>query len=120
MKYTETHEWIAIDQERGIVGISNHAQKEIGEIVFVPLPSVGQKIEAGEEVAVLESTKAAADIYSPVSGEVVEINPNVVEDPSLLNSSPEKEGWLFKIAFSRLSELDTLLDHLQYFQLCES
>ena len=117
MKYTDSHEWVMIEDETGIVGISKHAQKELGEVVYVEFPKVGQMIKAGEEIAVLESTKAAADIYSPVSGTIVAINENVKEDPSILNNSPENEGWLFKIALVDLSELDTLLDHQQYLEL---
>lgn len=117
MKYTESHEWIIAKKKIGRVGISAYAQKELGDVVYIQLPKVGQKVEAGEEVAVLESTKAAADIYSPVSGEITAINPKVAEDPTLLNRSPENEGWLFEIALSDPSELDTLLDDQQYLHL---
>ncbi len=117
MKYTDSHEWIHFEEEASTVGISEHAQKELGEIVYVQLPVVGQRVEAGEEIAVLESTKAAADIYSPASGEIVAINERAKENPSLLNTSPEKDGWLFKIAIADASELDSLLDHQQYRQL---
>jgi len=117
MKYTNTHEWIVIEGEEGIVGISEHAQKELGEIVYIQLPKIGQKVKAGEEVVVLESTKAAADMYSPVSGEIIAINERAKENPNLLNNSPEKEGWLFKIALFESSELDTLLNHQQYLQM---
>lgn len=117
LKYTDSHEWVAIEGEIGVVGISTHAQKELGEVVFIQLPKVGEKVDAGCEIAVLESTKAAADIYCPISGTIVAVNERVKEDPSILNSSPEREGWLFKIAVSDLSELDTLLDHQQYLQL---
>ena len=113
MKYTQTHEWIRLNQgEEGIatVGISDHAQKELGEIVFVQLPKVGQKLEAGAESAVLESTKAASDIYSPVAGEVIEVNQQLLEDPSLLNTSAEDKGWLYKIVVYDLAALDTLLE----------
>ena len=117
MNYTDSHEWIAIEGEMGTVGVSTHAQKELGEVVFIQLPKVGDKVEAGSEIAVLESTKAAADIYCPVSGTIVAINEHVKNDPNILNTSPEKEGWLFKIALSDLSELDTLLSDQQYLQL---
>ncbi|NGX37318.1 MAG: Glycine cleavage system H protein [Chlamydiae bacterium] len=117
LKYTDSHEWVAIEGEIGVVGISTHAQKELGEVVFIQLPKVGEKVDAGCEIAVLESTKAAADIYCPISGTIVAVNERVKDDPSILNSSPEREGWLFKIAVSDLSELDTLLDHQQYLQL---
>jgi glycine cleavage system H protein len=113
MKYTESHEWV----EKGRVGISSYASEELGNVVYIELPKVGQKVEAGQEVAILESTKAAADIYSPVSGTITAINQKLTEDPSLLNSSPEKEGWLFEIALSDASELDSLLSQEQYLQM---
>lgn len=117
MKYTDSHEWIQFEGETGVVGISAHAQKELGEIVYIELPLVGQTVQKGDEVVVLESTKAAADIYSPVSGTIIAINENVKRDPNLLNASPEKEGWLFKIAVSNVAECETLLDHHKYLEL---
>jgi len=96
------------------VGITEHAQKELGEIVFIQLPKVGEKIKAKQEVVILESTKAAADIYTPVSGTIIEVNEHVVEDPNLLNNAPEGDGWLFKVAIENESELDTLLDEEKY------
>lgn len=113
MKYTESHEWV----EKGKVGISSYASQELGNVVYIELPKVGQKVEAGQEVAILESTKAAADIYSPVSGTITAINQKLTEDPSLLNSSPEKDGWLFEISLSDASELDSLLSQEQYLQM---
>lgn len=115
MKYTESHEWI--NPLNGCVGISEHAQEELGEVVYVQLPYVGQQVEAGDEVAVLESTKAAADIYCPVSGKILAVNEQVRENPSLINASSEKEGWLFKIEMTDASELDSLLDRDLYHQL---
>lgn len=117
MKYSESHEWVSIENELAIVGISNHAQDELGEIVYVELPNVGDTVEAGKEIAVLESTKAAADIYSPLSGTIIEVNERVKQDPSLLNNAPESEGWIFKVAPSDLSQLDSLLDETQYLLL---
>ncbi len=117
MKYTDTHEWIQIKENEGIVGISTHAQHELGEVVYVELPRVGTQLQAGEEAAVIESTKAASDIYSPVSGTVIAVNERVKENPALINSSSEEEGWLFKIFIGNRSELDSLLDHPQYLQL---
>ncbi len=108
MKYAETHEWIDVKEEKGRVGISSHAQKELGDIVYVELPKVGQEVKAGEEIAVLESTKAAADIYSPVSGKVTHVNEKVREDPSLMNTDPEGEGYLFELALTHPEELETL------------
>lgn len=118
MKYTDSHEWF--NKETGQVGISHHAQDELGEVVYIELPLVGQHVEAGEEVAVLESTKAAADIYAPVSGKIVAVNDKVKETPSLLNTSPEEEGWLFEIEARDLSQLDSLLDSDAYHQLLSS
>lgn len=117
MKYTESHEWIAIQNQVGKVGITSYAQEELGDVVYIELPKVGQKVEAGQEVAVLESTKAAADIYSPISGTITAINQKLTNDPSLLNRSPESEGWLFEIAPSDASELDSLLTREQYLQM---
>ena len=116
MKYAETHEWIDANKGKGRVGISIHAQKELGEIVYVELPKVGQEVKAGEEVAVLESTKAAADIYSPVSGKITAINEKVKEDPSLMNTSPEGEGYLFEITLTHPEELEALTSKDEYHQ----
>lgn len=110
MKYTDTHEWIVVENEIGTVGITPHAQKELGEVVFVELPKVGKNVDKGKEAAVLESTKAAVDIYSPVSGEILEINSQLTQSPQLINQSPENEGWIFKIRLSNREELETLLD----------
>lgn len=112
-KYSPSHEWIQIDGEIGTVGITKYAQEELGEIVYVQLPTLGKKISTGEEVAVLESTKAAADIYAPVSGEIVEVNTSLQENVSSLNKDPEQEGWLFKILLSNQEE-SILLNHDQY------
>jgi len=109
MKYTDSHEWIDPKGETGRVGISAEAQKELGEIVYVELPKVGDEVMQGEEIAVLESTKAAADIYSPVSGKVVSVNERLKEDPSLMNTAPEGEGYLFEIALTHPEELETLI-----------
>lgn len=114
MKFTETHEWIRIENHQGIVGISSYAQKELGELVYVELPEVGKKVKAGEEIAVLESTKAAADVYSPVAGTIVEVNKKLKEDSSLLNASPEREGWLVKLEIDDLGELDNLMGQEEY------
>ena len=104
MKYTDTHEWY-LD---GKVGISKYAQKELGEIVYIELPKVGQTVKAGEEIAVLESTKAAADIYSPISGTVTSVNMKLKEDVNLLNQFPEDGGYLFEIAPSHPEEIESL------------
>jgi glycine cleavage system H protein len=117
MRFTESHEWIKVQEGIGTVGITHHAQKELGEVVYVELPAVGKQVKAGEEVAVLESTKAAADIYSPVSGEVVEINQKLGDFIHQINSSAEAEGWLFKIKLSDHAETETLLKREEYLDL---
>lgn len=113
-KFTESHEWIDIEDNIGTVGVTSHAQKELGDIVFVELPKANRIVKAGEEAAVLESTKAAADVYSPVTGEIIEVNTQLKEASDLINRSPEKEGWLFKIKLHHPDELDKLLDNETY------
>lgn len=117
MKFSETHEWLKVEGDFGIVGITQYAQNELKEIVAVQLPPVGKVLELGEEAAILESTKAAIDIYSPITGEVVAVNEELKKNPNLLNQTPETEGWLFKMRIDDLDELDTLLDLEQYLQL---
>lgn len=115
MKYTESHEWIRIEaEELAIVGVTQHAQKELGDIVYIELPTVGRLINASQEAAVLESTKAAADVYSPVTGTIVEVNEKLGQHPELVNQSPEQEGWLFKIRLANLAETDLLMDQEAY------
>ena len=120
IKYTNSHEWILKEEDIGTVGITTYAQKELGAIVFAGLPPVGKTLAMGEEAAILESTKAAADIYSPVSGEVIEINPELAISPSLINSFPEDLGFLFKIKIKNLNELETLLSKENYLKMIES
>lgn len=117
MKFTDSHEWIKVENGIGTVGITDHAQKELGEIVYIELPAVGKQVKAGQEVAVLESTKAAADIYSPVSGEIVEINQQLGDFIHHINASAESEGWLFKIKLSDHSETEKLLKRDEYLDL---
>ena len=114
MRFTESHEWVSQD---GSVGITTHARKELGEIVYVELPKVGQVVEAGEEVAVVESTKAAVDICAPVSGEIIEVNEKLASDASLINKDPQETGWLFKLKISKTEQVKELLDHVQYLAL---
>ncbi|NGX38913.1 MAG: Glycine cleavage system H protein [Chlamydiae bacterium] len=116
-KYTDSHEWIDLVGENGRVGISTYALKELGEVVYIQLPKVGETVQAYSEVAVLESTKAAADIYSPITGKIIEVNEELSSDPLLLNQDPEGKGWLFTIAIADRSEYDSLLDQPQYLQL---
>lgn len=117
MKYTDSHEWIRLEENRAVVGISSHAQEELGEVVYIELPQVGKELSAGEEVAVIESTKAASDVYCPASGTVIAVNEALKETPSLINSDPEGEGWLIIISVKDAADLDTLMDHPQYLQL---
>jgi len=117
MHFTPSHEWIEVENGIGIVGITDFAQRELGEIVYVELPAVGKKVKAGEEIAVLESTKAAADIYTPVSGEILAINQQLNNSASKINSAAESEGWLFKIKLSDPKELSQLLEKESYLQL---
>lgn len=115
MKFTDSHEWIEIESgDVARIGITPYAQKELGDIVYVELPQVNKQVNAKQEVAVLESTKAAADIYSPVSGAIVEVNGRLNQQPELINQSPDKEGWIYKIRLSNRSELDLLMDQAAY------
>ena len=113
-RFAKTHEWASLDGGTALVGISDHAQHEITDVVFVELPKVGRKVKAGEPCAVVESVKAAFDIYAPVSGEIVEVNAKVTAEPALLNQSPYDKGWLFKIKASDPKEAGILLSHDQY------
>ena len=110
MKFTETHEWIDVKDGIGIVGVTDFAQKELGDIVYVELPKVGSLVKKGQEAVVLESTKAAADVYSPVSGKIVEVNLALNDSSELVNQHPEKDGWPFKLAPSDSKEFESLLD----------
>lgn len=114
-RYAKSHEWVKVDTDgTATVGISDHAQAALGDVVFVDLPKTGKVVSAGAEVAVVESVKAASDIYSPVSGEIVEVNTALLDAPDLLNASPLEQGWLFRIRMSSNAELDALLDEAEY------
>ncbi len=104
LRYAASHEWIKVEGDTGTVGISDHAQHELSDVVYVDLPKVGAKIEAGKVVAVIESVKAASDIYSPATGEVVEVNAALVKNPELVNSDPYGAAWLYKLKVSALGE----------------
>jgi glycine cleavage system H protein len=112
--FTREHEWIKVDGDTATVGITDHAQEALGDIVFTEVPDAGKQLSKGQEAAVVESVKAASDVYSPVSGEVTEGNQAVVDDPSLVNSDPEGEGWFFKIRLADAGELDGLMDESAY------
>ncbi|MES2385445.1 MAG: glycine cleavage system protein GcvH [Pseudomonadota bacterium] len=114
LKYTEDHEWIKIDGDLATVGITTHAQDALGDVVFVDLPSVGSSFAQKEVAGVVESVKAAADVFMPISGEVTEVNEALRDDPSLANSDPLGAGWFFKVKLSDKSQLDALLDEAAY------
>lgn len=114
VKYTEDHEWLKIEGDMAIVGITVHAQDALGDVVFVELPEVGTTFAQKDTAGVVESVKAAADVYMPVSGEVVEVNEALRDDPSLANSDPLGAGWFFKVKLSDASQLDALMDETRY------
>ena len=113
-KYTKEHEWIELKEDIATIGISNHAQESLGDIVFVDLPKIGEITTAGSEISVIESVKAASDIYSPVDGEIVDINNKLTEDPSLINKDSENSGWIFKLKIKESSQLESLMNYDQY------
>ena len=112
--FTDEHEWIEVEGEIATVGITDYAQGQLGDIVFVELPAEGAKFEKGDDAAVVESVKAASDVYAPVSGEVVEVNGALEEEPALVNSDAEEEGWFFRMRLSDPSELEGLMDETAY------
>src|SRR5262249_6970303 len=114
LKYAESHEWINVQDGIGTVGITEHAQNELSDVVFVDLPKVGRTVKARETTAVVESVKAASDIYSPVSGEIIEVNGALSSDPALVNTSPYEKGWMFKIRLSQPAEVNILKDAAGY------
>ena len=114
MLYTDSHEWIAVSGNKGKVGITEHARNELGDIVYVELPKLGQKVRFGEEVCVLESTKAAADVYAPVSGIILAVHDLISKDPHSLNEDPESAGWLFEIEIANSKELSRLMTQEEY------
>ena len=118
LRYTESHEWLRREPDGSVsVGITDHAQEQLGDIVFVEAPKVGRKVTAGEAIGVVESVKAASEIYSPVSGTVTAINEALTGDPGLINSDPSGTGWIFKITIDAPAERDTLLDDAAYAEL---
>ena len=121
LKYASTHEWISVNEDGLVtVGISDHAQEALGDIVFVELPEAGASVNSKEEVAVVESVKAASDIYSPLSGEVVEINESLLDSPETVNASPYELGWFFKIRMENEAELDDLMNSQTYSEYCDN
>jgi glycine cleavage system H protein len=112
--FTREHEWIRVDGDSATVGISSHAQEALGDVVFAEVPEAGRRVSKGQEAAVVESVKAASDVYAPVSGEVIEGNPAVADDPSVINRDPEGEGWFFKLKLDNPAELEGLMDENAY------
>ncbi len=113
-KYTEDHEWIEIDGDVATVGITDYAQKALGDVVFVELPEVGATFSAGDEVAVVESVKAASEVYAPLTGDIVEVNEDLEGEPALVNSDSTGNGWFFKIKLANVADLDDLMDEAAY------
>ena len=116
LKYTEDHEWIKLEGDVAVVGITHHAQDALGDVVFVDLPEVGKSFAQKDVAGVVESVKAAADVYMPVSGEIIEVNEDLRNDPSLANSDPLGKGWFFKVKLANPAEVDALLDETGYNQ----
>ena len=115
--FTKEHEWIRVEGDTATVGISNHAQEQLGDIVFAEVPEAGRQLSKGQEAAVVESVKAASDVYAPVSGEVVAGNQAVADDPALVNSDPEGQGWFFKLKLANPADADALMDEAAYKEL---
>jgi glycine cleavage system H protein len=114
IRYTKDHEFVRIDGDVGVVGITTHAQEQLGDIVFVDLPAVGKQVRQGEETAVVESVKAASEVYTPVSGEVIEVNPELHDNPALVNEDAEGKGWFLKLRIADQQELEKLMDEAAY------
>ena len=114
LKFTTDHEWIRIEGDTAVVGVTDYAQQQLGDVVFVELPAVGKVLERGKEAAVVESVKAASEVYAPIDGEVTEINPLLQDQPDTVNTDPHGAGWFFKVKLSDAAQLEALLDETQY------
>lgn len=114
LRFSEEHEWVSVDGDVATVGISNFAQEQLGDVVFVELPEVGRAVNRGDEVAVVESVKAASEIYTPLTGEIVEVNVALADEPAKVNESPEADGWFFRVRMSNATEVDELMDSAAY------
>ena len=119
-KYTKEHEWVEVNGDTATVGITNHAQESLGDIVFIDLPTVGKEVKSNEELCVIESVKAASDIYAPIDGEVIEINNNLNDDASIVNQDPEKDGWIFKMKIADPSQYNNLMTLDEYLASLEN
>ena len=118
-KYSKDHEWLELNDDIAIVGITNHAQESLGDIVFIELPDIGRLVKFGDQIGVVESVKAASDIFSPVSGEIIEVNNELQNSPQLLNTDPENTGWYMKIKIDNTEELTNLMNFNQYKEMIE-
>lgn len=114
LRFSEEHEWVSVDGDVATVGISNFAQEQLGDVVFVELPEIGRTVNRGDEVAVVESVKAASEIYTPLTGEITEVNGALADEPAKVNESPEADGWFFKLRMSNAAEVDELMDAAAY------
>ena len=114
IKFTKDHEWIRIEGETAVVGITDYAQQQLGDVVFVELPDVGKALERGKDAAVVESVKAASEVFAPVDGEVTEINKLLQDQPDTVNSDPQGEGWFFKVKVADIAQLDALMNETEY------
>ena len=119
-RYTHEHEWVRVEDDIAVLGVTDFAQKELGEVVFVELPEVGHVFDAGDEIGTIESVKAVAEIYTPLAGEVVEVNEALKDDPELVNEDPHVDGWLVKIKFSASSDFDELMDAEAYAEFAQA
>jgi glycine cleavage system H protein len=120
LKFLSSHEWVRVEPDGSVtIGISDHAQDLLGDIVFVELPEIGQSIDAETDAAIVESVKAASDVYSPISGEVTEVNPILEDQPEIINTSPYEDGWFYKMMPSDLGEIENLLSPEDYSEVCE-
>jgi glycine cleavage system H protein len=119
LRYTEEHEWLNLDGDIATVGITGHAANRLGDVVFVQLPEVGATLAKGDGAAVIESVKAASDVYAPLAGEVVEVNQAIVDDPAVVNADPQGAGWFFKLRLTDTRTMDALMDEAAYKKLIE-
>ena len=117
--FTKDHEWISVDGETGTVGISAYASKQLGDVVFVELPEIGVSFDKGDEAAVVESVKAASEVYTPIGGEVTDVNTTLEDAPETVNLSPDGDGWFFKIKIADADELSSLMDEAKYKEYCD-
>ena len=119
LRFTKDHEWVRLDGDLAVVGITDYAQSQLGDVVYVELPEIGRRVEQGKEAAVVESVKAASEVYAPVSGEVTEVNQALATDPAMVNADPMGDGWFLKLRLEDPKELDSLMDEAAYKRLVE-